>query len=77
MKQIKAILQKLLPFSPRLIYLFGSAARSELRFDSDFDLAVLTKKLFPPADRYRSLFLSTTPLTEFSLTTLISSLESC
>lgn len=43
----------LLPFSPRLVYLFGSAARGQLRPDSDFDLAVLTQMPFPPADRYR------------------------
>jgi predicted nucleotidyltransferase len=52
-EQRRAILQTLLPFSPRLIYLFGSAARGELRPDSDFDLAVLTENVFPPADRYR------------------------
>ncbi len=47
------ILQKLQPYDPRLIYLFGSAARGEMRKDSDYDLAVLTGKPFPSADKFQ------------------------
>jgi predicted nucleotidyltransferase len=31
-------------FSPQLIYLFGSAARKELRSDSDIDLAFWSER---------------------------------
>ncbi|MBK8871429.1 MAG: nucleotidyltransferase domain-containing protein [Elusimicrobia bacterium] len=37
----------------RLLYLFGSAARGEMTKDSDYDLAVLTGKPFPPEDRFQ------------------------
>lgn len=37
---------------PFAVYLFGSAARSQLREDSDIDLAYLTDRTVPPYEQY-------------------------
>lgn len=46
-KAIEALKEE---FNPIIIYLFGSAARNELREDSDIDIAFLTEK---EADPYK------------------------
>jgi len=55
------ILQEVLtPFAPKLIYLFGSAVKGNMRQDSDIDLALLGEQ---PYDAYQ-LFLSAQTLAD-------------
>ena len=50
--QLDEILRRLIAtYSPERIYLFGSAARNEQTYDSDYDLLVIVPDDTPPEQR--------------------------